>query len=132
MESLPFKIRPLREGDWHFVLSSWLRSFAAGKTQTPKFWAQNQAFIEDRRQRGATFLVACDPDDEDFIFGWSCAEGPVLHYVYVKEAFRHAGVARALAAESFPCSTIWFTHQTNYSDDILKRHAGALKYVPLR
>ena len=48
-----------------------------------------------------TLLVACDPDDPDVIWGYVAfdAENPVLHFVYVKGAFRRLGIGTRLLRE---------------------------------
>jgi hypothetical protein len=49
-------------------------------------------------------VIACDPDATDVIWGFAICEpeSRVLHYVYVKYAFRGWGIARALVASVWP------------------------------
>ena len=37
-------------------------------------------------------------EDENFIFGWIITEAPLLHFIFVKKAFRRFGIAKALCA----------------------------------
>lgn len=45
-------------------------------------------------------IIACNPNDSNHIFGYIIAEYlddiPVIHYVYVKLAFRNSGIAKSL------------------------------------
>jgi len=48
----------------------------------------------------AETCVLCDADEPDVIFGWICYEHAptftVVHYIYVKNAFRKIGLARRM------------------------------------
>lgn len=128
-----FAVRPARRTDAHFIASSWLKSYrdspatAAVPSQTFYYW--HHRVIEVVLARAAV-LVACDPDDPDTIVGWACAEAMpgalVLHYVYVKHAFRRFGIARALvralqAAEP-GTDQIFATHATRRALGIMREH----------
>jgi len=45
-------------------------------------------------------VVVCDPEEPSVVWGFVVFEEGVLHYLYVKQAFRGLGIARALAAEA--------------------------------
>ena len=49
-----------------------------------------------------TLLVACDPEDPDVIWGYVAFDqvDPVLHFVYVKGAFRRMGIGTRLLSEA--------------------------------
>jgi hypothetical protein len=84
--------RPIRDTDWPYVIKTWMLSFESS--------AVARAFIKghsrDRYLRTwhgmietllATFgaTVACPDDDENFIAGWLCSDGNLLHYIYVRK-----------------------------------------------
>ena len=64
--------------------------------------------------------IAHPPKYTDLILGWCCVEpqpyGAVVHYVYVKKAYRRANVASALVSHAFdllgvdPDGDIRFSH----------------------
>ena len=49
-----------------------------------------------------SLLVACDPEDTDVIWGYVAFDqvDPVLHFVYVKGAFRRMGIGTRLLSEA--------------------------------
>ena len=106
--------------DHNFVFSSWLHSQADARhlAHIPKYVIIRElhtliglAILEHPEW----FRVACSEQDSDQILGWTCIEGDVLHYVYVKRRVRGEGVAQALLhdvknhATNIPCSH-WSIH----------------------
>ena len=107
-------IRPLElEGrETGFVLDSWNRAVARdpiwaaqvgrrGVARTPippSLSLYYHDIILKKILTKCTLLVACDPDDPDVIWGYVAfdAENPVLHFVYVKGAFRRMGIGTRL------------------------------------
>ena len=63
--------------------------------------------------RTSTLTLACDPDDEDTVWGFVCADGDLLHFIYVKSAFRGFGIGGCLfRAASLPGGNIVISHRT--------------------
>lgn len=91
------------ETDLNFVRSAWLRSHRAHCEWAPKgeYFALHHDVVEGLLVRGTT-LLAVNAADEDQILGFVCGESrhetPILHYVYVKRAFRGNGVAMVLVS----------------------------------
>ena len=122
-EKLTFALRPLEESDWNCVLKSWLRSYRATRPTWRDYYTQKHHEIEVYRQRGAAFLIACDPADKTTIFGWACVEAPVVHFVYVKPYFRGQGIAKTLVASGLGNSLcVAYTHKTASSEAIARTH----------
>jgi hypothetical protein len=46
--------------------------------------------------RNSSITLACDPDDADTIWGWICFDSDLLHFIYVKSAFRGFGIGGGL------------------------------------
>lgn len=46
--------------------------------------------------RNSDITLACDPDDPDTVWGWVCSDGDLLHFIYVKSAFRGFGIGGVL------------------------------------
>lgn len=95
---LPICLRPFEETDWHFILNSWKSGFKYERLiwEPCVFFPLINRAIHKLRERGASFIIACDIEDNDQIFGWICFEAPLVHYVFVKRPFRKANVARRL------------------------------------
>ena len=63
--------------------------------------------------RTSTLTLACDPDDEDTVWGFVCADGDLLHFIYVKSAFRGFGIGGCLfRAAGLPGGNIVISHRT--------------------
>lgn len=93
--------------DRAFVVSTWSRSFklshSAGLISSESWPAVMHVELEKILERaGARTVIACAGDDRNSFYGWIAADTtarvPVLHYVYVKEPYRLAGIGRRLFA----------------------------------
>ena len=113
-------IRPLELGgrETGFVLDSWSRAVARdpiwrvevgrrGVARTPippSLSLYYHDIILKKILTNCTLLVACDPEDPDVIWGYVAFDGngpsPVLHFVYVKGAFRRMGIGTRLLSEA--------------------------------
>lgn len=99
------KTRPATSSDLNFVRASWFDSWRhGGKTPDCGY---------DMYRRGASFLirlltsrhpvvVTYLEDVPDEIIGWICYEPGVLHYVYVKQAYRRVSIGQQLCALASP------------------------------
>ena len=107
---MTFSFRPAEPDDRSFIVHAWVSSYqlanAAGLIAMDRWWSVFAPEVEriidrptsrtvvaykrDEPDRIADLqgFITVDTDDEE----WS----PVVHYCYVKEAFRRAGRARAL------------------------------------
>jgi GNAT superfamily N-acetyltransferase len=93
----------MADSDRNFVRSAWLKSYRALCEWAPReeYFALHHDVVEGLVERAtARTVVACDKDDEDNLLGFACGEPhqtrPLLHWCYVKSAFRHHGIARAM------------------------------------
>lgn len=111
---LPIEIREATDADFPFILDSWRKSYReVHATRFPKIPFGPIFDERTKRLRGrANWLVACAPDDRDYIFGWICGEPPMLHYVYVKKPYRGYGVAKRLIMSDWGVSVPGATHWT--------------------
>jgi len=137
MSVVPYLIRPGRDGDYPFVLDSWLNAnrhtararelLAAGV-----YWSEHKATVR-RLLRTQVLTVACDPADQDAILGWACTSepppdnpDPVIHYCYVKgkrgQSARRCGIAKALLAAFLP-HPFTYTHMPAYGRLPIPEHA---------
>lgn len=108
MPSDLYALRPGNASDVDIIEASWLESMRHGSPHTrgiPSdiFKPRQRATIRRLMERSEC-LVACLPNDPDVVLGY-CVNEPargesraVVHFVYVKEKFRHVGIATALVA----------------------------------
>ena len=129
---LEIRVRPPKPEDWNYILDSWKRSFKETLKWVPGeiFFPHLTARIETIRQRRETiFRVACDPDDEDFIFGCAClGRNSLVHYAFTRHAFRRADVAKRITGISSTPTTV--THWTRICEKVNRKHPGLLIYEP--
>lgn len=113
---IELELRPMRESDRNYILSSWLRSYA-GKGLDARDYAEHSRFYLDYAPvvralcERSQVIVACMPDASDVVIGWMAIEGDALHYVCVKPRWRRLGVARWML-QDYARSPAVFTHRT--------------------
>lgn len=121
----PWAIRPALPEDISFIYSTWLNSFrvdsALGNSVSKTVYFGSYHSIVDRLLDESRVLVACLSDDPKVILGYLVSQSAnVLHYCFVKEAFRRHGIASALFDEAFHGAgavsvsvSVQHTHETN-------------------
>lgn len=113
--------RAATQDDHPLVFATWLRSYRHG-SQFPRhidektYFASHHTVIEQLLERSEV-RVAHPVNDSDVILGWSVVEtiaplSVVVHFVYVKPAFRRAGIARQLLTP-----TVTMAERVQYSHD---------------
>jgi len=122
-------IRPYKEGDLNFILSTWLKSYYDALTQYSKraqarlapphevFFSEHQKKIKERLKASSVFILTT-AEDLDQIIGYIVYEGDCLHFCYVKAPFRKMGVARRLKEKLL--SVKQYSHHTTYSRYVAK------------
>lgn len=89
--------------DLKFVRHSWFESYRKGGKAPDtriEFYDHGQNWIMKQAFRRGQVIVAYATEVPDEICGWTCVEGEVLHYVYVKHAYRRLGIATELAKKA--------------------------------
>ena len=92
--------RSLMPDDEAFIMSTWLKGLYYGNSwfrQIPQdtFFDAYRDVIT-RLAASSEIKVACLADDPDVILGYSVSSGPILHWVFVKQAWRKLGLAKDL------------------------------------
>ena len=129
--TVDMNLRPLRESERPFVLSSWLRSYRNAPTMrlvdNATYYAKQAELILAVLDASRT-TVAADPEDDTVIWGFIVVEYDVCHYAYVKHLMRRNGIAREmwLAAGSPP----WASALTHAGEAIFKAKNGVIKFDP--
>lgn len=97
-----FSYRSPQTNDINFIYSSWLKGLRYGNDwfefiSKEAYYTFYHRIIELILQRPTTTItIACLKDDPDVILGYSVQEGSVLHWVFVKPAWRKIGLATDL------------------------------------
>lgn len=109
MDGLPKDIsvayRGARQPDINFILSSWIKSFRTWNAgmHNHHYYIGQQAVVAALAET-SKIIVCCEaePSEGKFIFGWVCGVMDVpndtltLHYIYVKNGYRRAGIGQSL------------------------------------
>lgn len=135
-----FNIRPYSDSDFNIVIDSWTKSFRGSdfskNMRSGMYKDYMISHIKSLLERSEV-AVACDPDDPNYIFGWACGNQigrskiPQLHYVWIKEAFREHGIARALlhsfGIEPYGSTAFIYTHRSPMAR-ILEKESQTAQY----
>lgn len=114
-------LRDGRESEFPWLYSSWLRSFQhsdlTAHVHRDRYYKSHHDLI-DRLLKRASFRVAVTPDDTDTALGWIVREPDILHYILIKEGFRHQfGLFESLMSDLLDRGThpdgFRFTHRTS-------------------
>lgn len=117
-------IRDATASDKNFIFATWLRGLRYGNDwfaliEPTAYYASYNNFIHGLLTKPGTVVkVACLLDDPDVVLGYAVYEGPVLHWVFVKKAWRGIGLAKSLV----PNNTKVVSHLTVLGRNILKKH----------
>lgn len=118
------KFREPTKADYNFLASSWLKSFRKfePKISADVYYKHHNKLIDLIMQR-AKVIIACNEHDEEQVFGYIVYEEcpiSIVHYVYVKEAYRKMGIAKALGKAGHITDVFVFTHLTHASYTVFK------------
>lgn len=130
-----FDIRERKPDDEAFIYGTWLRSFkatgiAARRIPERIYYSMHHRVIERILARPSCWGCVVFPDgDPGTILGYIIGEstssnGTVLHYAYVKSAWRGMGVFRELLKGIDP-NGCQFTHWTQICDALTQKWPGA-------
>lgn len=120
----PIKIRHAKVEDLNFILNSWLKRYrdairARFVSDRDYYAIQHEVISKILAQPGLIALIACNPSDENQIFGYVVAEQSHLvpdllfvHWTYTKGFARKYGIAGSLLKALPAASTVHYTHKT--------------------
>jgi hypothetical protein len=121
-DKLEIKIRGFNvDSDTGFVFNSCLKSFRGAlvnkKVSNAVYYKNEQKILASYIQSvGAQIIVACDPNDENTIFGYMIfnLQKNSIWFSYVKETFRRLGVFKEMliASKLDVTSPIIYHHDT--------------------
>lgn len=121
-------LRPFIPDDKAFVTQSWMRSYWDGaiardhRIAPPTYNLYQRRIIDDIVARpNAVGVIAHPQGDVDVIIGWIIFEVDdplrVVHYIYVKEAFRRLGIAKRILSATV--NDFSYTHLTERARKIM-------------
>jgi L-amino acid N-acyltransferase YncA len=123
-------LRAGNANDRNFILATWLRGLYYGDTwfrEIPKaiFMENYHNILERVLDAGKVeVVVACLKEDPEVILGYSVLSRfnsqPVVHWVFVKAAWRKIGIAKSL----IPKDTRYVTHLTKVGLSLIRRNPG--------
>lgn len=132
-----FELRRTEAEDLPFIYDSWLKNYAKSPIctmiESQDFYPAHRQVITDILSRDNVFGFVAHPKDEPgVILGYIIGEPQVLHFCFVKQAFRNMGIGRALFREArFDSGAFSFTHWTFMTPSILFKFKGRLaKFNP--
>jgi hypothetical protein len=130
-----WNIRPATGGDLPFIYDSFRSSFRTDSDFGQSFSKFNQSYNENFNRHIDDLLahpdcqvyVPCRLNDEEIIFGYLISQKELLHYAFMKKAFRRKGIFKSLMeAAGHPGI---FTHRTYSFQPIINRNPQ-LTYNP--
>lgn len=120
-----------------FIFNSWLKSFhaaPAAKAILPAIYFDAQHKLIEALLKRCTVLVACSSADSTQLMGYVVVEHmqevPVLHYAYVKHAFRGLGIAKMLMQNAAVTGNGFYTHRTDAAIKLFDKRQSGLVYNP--
>ncbi len=114
-------LRKFKETDRDFITRSILMSFMHGSKEVQKInrdsYMQAHNGTLNKLIDNCESLIICDPEDEDLIYGFIIYENgekfDVLHYIYVRKAFRKNRFAAELLSKVFKKRNLAVSHMTD-------------------
>lgn len=123
--NLPVLLREVRKEDGTFIHNSWLESS----------WYRNKRVPNAKRlmsnrivkvMEHSKILVACDPEDDEIIYGYVLYEDDAVHWVYVKYLFRKQGLATLLLSAIPQDALKWHTFLSPAGETLIKKYNSQL------
>lgn len=120
--------RAYREADKAFILSTFLKGLYYGESwfsMIPKdrFMKVYHDLLESLLDApGVEIKVACLKEDPEVILGYAVHTNTVLHWIFVKKAWRKIGIAKMVC----PAELTAVTHLTDLGKQLLKTRVGVV------
>lgn len=101
----------MRPDDYNFIMATWLIGLYYGNDWFTKIdkdvYMKHYHDIVDRVLKKPTLIsnLAVLKEDDSVILGYAIYEPKILHWVYVKEAWREIGIAKQIVPEDTEVTT---------------------------
>ena len=113
--------RPVNMGDMGFILKTWIRDFRKSPWSGPyekelKTQIIKETIEETFNVPSTTTIIASLEDVKDQIFGFCCFDPKkvLVHYLYVKPAYRRMRIGRDLLSIASKNKPFAYTHKTRF------------------
>ena len=110
-------IRPPQKEDIEFIYSTWTRSYRHGSAMGKSLNSDAEFYKEYNKvidwllsQPDTEVHVACLPDQPPVILGYAVSQKRILHFLFIKEAFKNLGIEESLLKEIGKIDV--YTHKT--------------------
>lgn len=140
MAGPPRLIRDFEPDDINLVKHSWKKSYRdprdGGVVNTLVGWVSTSTYysqmgmLMDKLIDGGRVRLQVNSERPQQIYGWACADGDLLHFVYVKQPFRRYGLARELLADLGFTGKVRCSHWTRYASAYAAKKPSALIFDP--
>lgn len=126
MSDSHWSIRSAVEEDLPFIYSTWSMSYrydsAIGKSckNSIFFREYNQVIDWILFQSDTRVVIACDPKEQNVIYGYMVHQPNIVHYAFTKETFCKFGIAKSLLNHLGGAQ--YYTHKTFNSRPITNSH----------
>jgi len=129
-----WKLRKPQKDDLGFIYQTWLNSYYVDselrKAVRRSVFSREYRKIIDHLLHQSSILIACKPDDEFVIYGYLVYERHLLHYCFVKEAFRFSGIAKDMVEKAMGKHVVYpYSHHTHSLKPIVEKYSF-LTYNP--
>jgi GNAT superfamily N-acetyltransferase len=114
-----YRLRPGKASDHSIVLDSWIKSHRRNcyPDRLDQFsYHKGQEWLVKALLERCALYVACDPRDEDLIFGWTVTSANCVHYAWVRHRWRRRGIAAEMLKPYMSQPTI-YTHPISVGAD---------------
>lgn len=124
-------IRPPRKEDIEFIYSTWTRSYRHGSAVGKSLNKDSEFYPEYNKvidwllsQPDSSVHVLSLQDQPEIILAYAVSQKKVLHFIFVKEAFKNLGLEEALLKEIGKIEV--YTHKTVSIKKIMQKYAKAM------
>lgn len=127
-------LRTVQPDDVDLIYDSWLHSGRTdrGPPVDKAIYFHGQRQVIGELLKRSPVIIACEPAVPAHVLGWVCFELRagllVLHYIYVKKAFRRMGIAtlmmRDMLAHPDASKGLTYSHWTPAAKPLMKRFHG--------
>jgi len=126
VKTLPILHRPMEPKDSSFIYSTWLKSYRqmpyAHNMSNDTFFYHHKQLIEKVLSKpNTTITMICESTDPDHLYGYSVVESygaaHIIHYVYMKHAYRKMGLTKDLLLTQIPLlgqKLTFVTHESRH------------------
>lgn len=134
-ENSQWLFRSATPNDIPFIYSSWLKSYKHdslfGKSIRSSTFFNNYKEVLDNLLSNSDILICYFPEDKNVILGYMVYSSNILHYSFVKQAFRRYGIARSMYNHLFKDDLkIIYTHFTQYLNSFIDKFTN-FEYNPM-